>query len=53
MDFSWIVYKSRGERNRINKQVLADPRISGVDPKSMPFDARRMFFGGFKSIVEL
>ena len=51
--FSWIVYKSRGERNRINKQVLADPRISGVDPKSMPFDARRMFFGGFKSIVEL
>lgn len=51
--FSWIVYKSRAERNRINKLVMADKRISSVDPKSMPFDARRMFFGGFKSIVEL
>ena len=51
--FSYIVYKSRGDRNRINKAVMADKRIAGIDPKSMPFDAKRMFFGGFKSIVEL
>lgn len=51
--FSYIVYKSRGERNRINKLVMADKRIAGVDPKSMPFDAKRMFWGGFKSLVEL
>lgn len=51
--FSYIVYKSRGERNRINKLVMADKRIAGTDPKSMPFDAKRMFWGGFKSIVEM
>jgi uncharacterized protein YbaA (DUF1428 family) len=52
--FSWIVYKSRGDRNRINKKVMADPRLTGMmDPKDMPFDGKRMFYGGFKSIVEL
>jgi uncharacterized protein YbaA (DUF1428 family) len=51
--FAWIVYKSRADRNRINKQVMQDPRISGMDPKNMPFDASRMFWGGFKSLVEL
>jgi uncharacterized protein YbaA (DUF1428 family) len=51
--FSWIVYKSRAQRDRINKQVMADPRIAGMDPKSMPFDGKRMFWGGFKGLVEL
>ena len=52
--FSWIVYASRKERDRINKKVMADPRLSAMmDPKSLPFDAKRMFFGGFKSIIEL
>jgi uncharacterized protein YbaA (DUF1428 family) len=52
--FSWIVYKSRGDRNRINKKVMADPRITSMmGPGKMPFDAKRMIYGGFKSIVEL
>lgn len=50
--FSWIVYKSRTQRDRINKKVMADPRIAAMDPKTMPFDAKRMFFGGFKTLVE-
>ncbi|HVG63450.1 MAG TPA: DUF1428 domain-containing protein [Hyalangium sp.] len=53
--FSWIVFKSRGERNRINKKVMADPRLNSmmVGPEAMPFDMKRMIYGGFKSIVEL
>ncbi|HSI57713.1 MAG TPA: DUF1428 domain-containing protein [Ideonella sp.] len=52
--FSFILYKSRKERDRINEQVMKDPRLASMmDPKAMPFDAKRMFFGGFKSIVEL
>jgi len=52
--FAYIVYKSRRERDRINKQVMADPRITGMDdPKNMPFDGKRMFWGGFKGLVEL
>ncbi len=52
--FSWIVYASRRERDRINKKVMSDPRLADMmDPKSMPFDGKRMFFGGFKPIVEL
>ena len=52
--FSWIVYKSRRDRDRINKLVIADPRLAAMmDPKSMPFDARRMFWGGFKTMVRL
>jgi uncharacterized protein YbaA (DUF1428 family) len=50
--FSWIVYKSRAQRDRINKQVMADPRITAMDPKSMPFDGKRMFWGGFEGLVE-
>jgi uncharacterized protein YbaA (DUF1428 family) len=50
--FSWIVYKSRTHRDRVNKKVMADPRITSMDPKTMPFDAKRMFFGGFKTLVE-
>ncbi len=52
--FSWIVYKSRKHRDRVNAQVMSDPRLASMmDPKTMPFDARRMFWGGFKGIVEL
>lgn len=51
--FAWIVYASRKQRDAINKKVMADPRLQSMcDPKSMPFDAKRMFFGGFKTIVE-
>jgi uncharacterized protein YbaA (DUF1428 family) len=51
--FSWIVYESRAERDRINQQVMKDPRIANLDMKSMPFDAKRMFFGGFEVLVKL
>jgi len=52
--FSWIVYKSRKDRDRINAKVMADPRLADMmDPKAMPFDAKRMFWGGFKTMVEL
>lgn len=50
--FSWIVYRSREHRDEVNAKVMADPRIAGIDPKSMPFDADRMFWGGFSSLVE-
>ena len=51
--FSWIVYKSRRDRDRINKLVMSDPRLADMmDPKSLPFDGKRMFWGGFKKIVE-
>ena len=50
--FSYIVYKSRKQRDSINKKVMADPRLAGMDPKKMPFDGKRMMWGGFKGIVE-
>lgn len=50
--FSWIVFKNRQQRDRVNAKVMADPRLAEMmDPASMPFDAKRMFFGGFKEIV--
>jgi len=52
--FAWIVYRSRRQRDRINAKVMKDPRLAKMmDPKAMPFDGRRMFWGGFKAIVEL
>jgi uncharacterized protein YbaA (DUF1428 family) len=52
--FSWIVYRSREERDAVNKKVMEDPRLKDMmDPKNLPFDGMRMFWGGFKSIVEL
>jgi uncharacterized protein YbaA (DUF1428 family) len=52
--FSWIVYKSRAHRDRVNAKVMKDPRIAKMmeDPSSMPFDAKRMAYGGFKVIVD-
>jgi len=52
--FSWIVYKSRSQRDRINKKVMADPRLkSMMNPKDLPFDGKRMIFGGFETLVDL
>jgi hypothetical protein len=46
--FSWIVYKSRADRDAIMEKVMADPRLKG----DMPFDGKRMIFGGFEMIVQ-
>ena len=52
--FSWIVYKSRADRDKINKKVMEDPRLkSMMDPKDMPFDGKRMIYGGFETLVDL
>jgi uncharacterized protein YbaA (DUF1428 family) len=52
--FSWVVYRNRRERDRINKKVMSDPRLADMmDPKSLPFDGMRMFWGGFKPIVQI
>jgi uncharacterized protein YbaA (DUF1428 family) len=52
--FSWIVYKSRAHRDRVNKKVMADPRIDKMmkPGKPLPFDVKRMAYGGFKVIVD-
>jgi uncharacterized protein YbaA (DUF1428 family) len=49
--FSWVVYKSREDRDRINALVMKDPRLAGMDPTKMPFDGKRMFWGGFDEFV--
>jgi uncharacterized protein YbaA (DUF1428 family) len=52
--FSWITYKSRAQRDKINAKVMADPRLSSMmDPKSPPFDGKRMIYGGFESLVKV
>ena len=51
--FSWIVYKSRAHRDRVNKKVMKDKRLAAMmNPKSMPFDTKRMIYGGFKTLVD-
>ncbi|MGH6803011.1 MAG: DUF1428 domain-containing protein [Methyloceanibacter sp.] len=51
--FSYIVYKSRKDRDRINAKVMKDPRLAKMmDVKAIPFDAKRMIYGGFKVLVE-
>lgn len=52
--FSWIVYKSRAHRDSVNAKVMKDPRLAPMmDPKTLPFDGKRMFWGGFKTMLEL
>ena len=52
--FSFIVYKSRKDRDRVLAKVMKDKRLAAMmDPKRMPFDARRMIYGGFKIMVDL
>ena len=50
--FSWIVYKSRRHRDVVLAKVMKDPRMTGMAPSAMPFDGKRMIFGGFKVSVE-
>ncbi len=52
--FSWVVYKSRKHRDRVVAKVMKDPRLAGMmDLKTLPFDAKRMIYGGFKVMVGL
>ena len=51
--FSWIVYKSKAHRDSVNAKVMKDPRLNEMcDPKAMPFDVKRMAYGGFKILVD-
>lgn len=52
--FSLIVYKSKKHRDRVNAKVMKDPRLAAMmDPKAMPFDCKRMAYGGFSALVDL
>jgi uncharacterized protein YbaA (DUF1428 family) len=52
--FAWIVFKSRAHRDRVNHKVMKDPRLADMmDPKSMPFDSKRMIYGGFEVMIDL
>lgn len=53
--FSWIVYKSKGHRNAVNRKMMKDPELLAMmqEPDAMPFDYRRMAYGGFKIAVDL
>jgi len=52
--FSYIVYKSRADRDRVMAKVMKDPRLAKMmDPKATPFDAKRMIYGGFKVLVDI
>jgi uncharacterized protein YbaA (DUF1428 family) len=52
--FSWIVFKSRAHRDRVNAKVMKDPRLADMmDPKAMPFDGKRMIYGGFNVVVDV
>jgi uncharacterized protein YbaA (DUF1428 family) len=52
--FSWIEYKSRADRDAINDKVMKDPRLAEfMKPETMPFDGKRMIYGGFETLVDL
>jgi uncharacterized protein YbaA (DUF1428 family) len=52
--FSWIVFKSRAHRDLVNDKVMKDPRLAKMmDPNAVPFDAKRMIYGGFSVVVDL
>ncbi|MBA2641469.1 MAG: DUF1428 domain-containing protein [Actinobacteria bacterium] len=52
--FAWIVFKSRAHRDRVNAKVMKDPRLADMmDPKAMPFDGKRMIYGGFEVVVDV
>ena len=51
--FSWIVYKSRAHRDRVNAKVMKDPRMAKMMKEPMPFDMKRMAYGGFKVLVDV
>jgi uncharacterized protein YbaA (DUF1428 family) len=52
--FAWIAFRSRAHRDKVNAKVMSDPRLADMmDSKAMPFDGRRMIYGGFDTIVQL
>ena len=52
--FAWVVFKSRAHRDRVNAKVMKDKRLAdSMDASSMPFDTKRMVYGGFKTLVDL
>lgn len=51
--FSWIMFKSRAHRDGINRKIMKDPRLTDMmTAKNMPFDMRRMLYGGFKTLID-
>jgi uncharacterized protein YbaA (DUF1428 family) len=50
--FAWITFKSRAHRDRVNAKVMKDPRLADMGAKTMPFDVKRMVYGGFKVFVD-
>lgn len=51
--FAYIVFKSKAHRNAVNKKVMGDPRLHKIcNPKDIPFDCKRMVYGGFKVMVD-
>jgi uncharacterized protein YbaA (DUF1428 family) len=50
--FAWVVFKSRAHRDRVNAKVMKDPRLANDGCESMPFDVKRMVYGGFKILVD-
>ena len=50
--FSWITYKSRAHRDRVNAKVMQDPRMAKMMQGAAPFDSKRMIFGGFKAFIQ-
>ncbi|WP_323843897.1 DUF1428 domain-containing protein [Microbulbifer magnicolonia] len=51
--FSWIVYESRAHRDAVNEKAMKDPRLADMKPADLPFDAKRMFWGGFEVLLKL
>lgn len=51
--FAWITFRSRAHRDRVNAKVMKDPRLAAMDFSSMPFDMKRMAYGGFTTIVSV
>ena len=51
--FSWIIYASRKQRDSVNVKVMKDPRLALMSGKDMPFDGKRLIFGGFKTMIEM
>jgi uncharacterized protein YbaA (DUF1428 family) len=52
--FSYIVFESRAHRDEVNAKVMSDPRLADMmDPKTLPFDGKRMFWGGFETLVSV
>jgi uncharacterized protein YbaA (DUF1428 family) len=51
--FSWIVYRSKSQRDQVNAKVMKDARLNGMDPKTMPFDMKKMSMGGFTVLVDV